>query len=108
VVVENLRVPGVLSAACITIGLIDSHHDLPCVYWKISIIEGPIKLLFCNWLVRRVMVGGEIWVSESLLSSYTFLRVKYQHGFEQFHSYISLVTMNYADHGSAYLVAQHS
>lgn len=59
------------------------HHDFPRVDGQVCIVERPIELLLRNWLISRVVVWGEVWVSKSLLRSYTLLGVKDQHVFQE-------------------------
>lgn len=82
VVVQDLGVPatgqrqwpvGVLS--------FNLHHDFPCVYGQIGIVERPIKLLLCNRLVGRVVVRGQVRVGEGLLRSDALLRIEDEHVF---------------------------
>lgn len=57
----------------------DVHHNFPRVNGQVCIVERPVKLLLRNRLISGVVVWGEVWVSESLLRSYTLLRVEDQH-----------------------------
>lgn len=57
----------------------DIHHNFPGVNGQVCVVERPIELLLRDRLVSGVVVWGEVWVSESLLRSYTLLGVKDQH-----------------------------
>jgi hypothetical protein len=59
------------------------HHYFPCIRWEIRIVERPIELFFRNWLIGRVMVRREVWMSQSIGSSDPLPWVKDKHLFEQ-------------------------
>jgi hypothetical protein len=81
VVVQNLRIPNIISNWTETRIAVNLHHNFPGVNGKICVVERPIELLFCDWLVGRVVVGCEVWMGESLLCLYTLLRVEDEHAF---------------------------
>jgi hypothetical protein len=59
--------------------VVHSHHNFPGVDREICVIERPIELLFCDWLVGRVVVGCEVWVGESLRRLDALLGVEDEH-----------------------------
>ena len=55
------------------------HHHLPGVDWQVSIVEAPVELLLCLWLVRRVMIRRDVFVRESFGGCYPFPRIEDEH-----------------------------
>jgi hypothetical protein len=42
------------------------HHDLPRIARQVGLVERPVERLVCLWLVRRVVVGLEEGVGETV------------------------------------------
>lgn len=87
VVVENLRVPVMSGSVDCTEkegkGVLDSHHNLPCVDGEVSVVETPIELLLGSGLVGGVMVRGQVLVGEGLGGCYPLLGVEDEHAFKE-------------------------
>lgn len=66
------------------------HHNFPSVHWQICIIEGPVKLLFCNGFVGSIVVWGEVFVGKGFSGLNSLSGVKNQHIFKEVDCYILL------------------
>ncbi len=59
------------------------HHHFPCINRQVGIVETPVELFLCGWLIRWVMVRGEVLVGESVGGVDTCSRVKDKHLFQE-------------------------
>lgn len=55
------------------------HHDLPCVYREVCIVEAPIKLFRSDRLISWIMIWRDILVRKRCGSIYTFSWIEDQH-----------------------------
>lgn len=55
------------------------HHDLPCVYWEVGVVETPIELFRGNRLIGWIVIWRDILVRKRRGSIYTFSGIKDQH-----------------------------
>jgi len=59
------------------------HHDLPCVYGQIGVIETPVELLIGHGLIGGVVVRSEVVISQGVGRGDTLLGVENQHPLEK-------------------------
>ena len=55
----------------------------PCVHRQFCIVERPVKLLCSNGLVSRIVVRGEIRMSQGFSGGDSFLWIEHEHPFQK-------------------------